>query len=210
MQQINRRSLLSLFGVSTAVVATAAGTEIISDPTVRSLPDDCMEINPAYFDVRPALLYSGITIERNTMKSCYTFYDLTYDDNSSYAETNQEMSFRLAAPSAFAVHKIGVMFSPTVEPKLRSVFAERYSAHLWLQQRSYWHSPVAALFSVGDIENADRPIYGLANVSNDQLPLIIEPNMHYSVTVQSARLLKVHGKIKLWVMMQGLLARSVQ
>lgn len=210
----DRRSFLQIFGVGAAVVADGGAlhaTEIKDDPVAPLSPVDYSHhaFERSKYDVVKCTLYSKLVIEKNSMRDEYALFDYGYFDHPvngqpSLEDTNMDQAFRLSAPGVFRADRIGVMFSPVTVPALSRVFSERYAVQLWIGNKRYFESPVCAL-ATDDYAFAPKAFAELGEV-----PLIFDWQQHFRTQFTSARPLSVHGKITLWSVLDGYLARGVQ
>jgi hypothetical protein len=124
---------------------------------------------------------------------------------ATVADTNIWQAGRLDAPETYAVGRIGILFSPLTRPEVRRSFAERYTVELWMGQKEFWRSPVAAAFAVGEMETLDSPPIGWVNL---EVPLMIVNQMTFFVRLVGTP--DPDDELKLWAVLGNLHARGVQ
>ena len=220
----DRRNFLKIFGLGTAVVASAKSIEKVeqSPEEVEPLITAGAKFNRALtqkapfawpnsrsHDVVSETLYSKLTIPKNTMESRYTLYDYAVgiphtDGVHDLSDTNSYMPRRLCAPEYFCVKQLGIVFSSTTKRMLQYVFAERFSFSLWLHQKRYFQSPIAFAALRGD-KFAPSAMFDISD-----LPLIIPYDYQFHVELTTSRPIMPHGKIVLWSVLGGLMARGIQ
>jgi hypothetical protein len=125
------------------------------------------------------------------------------------AETNMYQPCRLDVPEAFAIQRVGVVFSPMCDLWARTKLIENYCLTVWIGQKSYARLPLASLFSVGvptDKQFHDIPVKGMVDL--EPLPLLIENQVSFHATIDGTPF--ESGYLKLWVVYDGLHARGVQ
>ena len=235
----DRRSFLRLFGASTAAVATVEGIETVSSPTAPAefaadtrfgnlqdrLDRSDWKRNGRAFDVRPHIFYHRIDIEKNAMRGSYGGFSVSLGtpmpdgSNADMSVTNMQRPNSLPMPNAFLLRKLGVVFSPKTEPGLRSsAFLDRYVMSFRLDQKEYWKSPLSFMFSLaGEPERSERgenpslfatlPDKGLADVG--EVPLVISDEVCFTAEVYGNPI-QPCGRLRFWIVGEGLYARAVQ
>lgn len=222
----DRRSFLRLFGASTAAVATVEGIETVSAPTApaefqsdqnfRGIAGSDWACRAIAFEVRPEVLYQRIDIDKNAMPGRFDVFSIslgmpTGDGYADYTVTNLQKPNCLPMPNAFQVRKLGVVFSPKSEPGLRSAFLDRYEMCFRVQQKTYWRAPLSFMFSVGEPERqrgfTTLPDKGLADIG--EIPLILTDEITFHAELYGK---PIHpcGRLKFWVVAEGLMARAIQ
>jgi len=190
------------------------------------------------YEIVPAWLYSQMVIDKNELREFIPFFGHAIGTTlpvgagnasalgwANISNTNMYRANQLPPPSYFLVEGIGVVFSPLVEPGLRSVFAERYTAELRVDDKIFFHAPVAMMFDVaerageigpgeewpegrGDKVCAARyPVTAYRGCVPLDPPLILEPLRQFGVSLVG-RPFRPSGKLSLWVYLKGRHARS--
>lgn len=233
-----RRDLLKLFGLGAAIVpavASAGGVEMV---TATPAELAAFPTGPGNFwfpdlEIVADWMYSKATVPKNQLPSEIPFFahalgtpivdELGRAGWADIANTNVWRANQLPPPCHFAIESLGVIFSPLVEPGLRSVFSERYAIELMLGNKTYFRAPIAACFDVSEsrtgigasvdpVEGQDAnrvkyPVTALRASIPLNVPIVLEPLQEFSVRAVGTPF-RPSGKLSLWVYLQGRHARG--
>jgi hypothetical protein len=220
----HRRGFLKLFGVGTAAVATLKGEEgfdkiTSSEPVVPADTIPNNRFNSYYMDVQSACLYSSLVLGKSEpAHPSYDFFRYAVGEyvpqdgqvvQAQMSDTNMFMSGRLGPPEAFLVKRIGLVFSPSSDPELRSKFIDNYSISLELGQKTYQRVPLSLVFSVADVgpKNCVLPYKTYFDL---KVPLVIDNQMSFRCVLLGNQNFNITGPLKMWAVLEGLHARGVQ
>jgi hypothetical protein len=193
------------------------GTISVQDDSSKSLPEWWTEyLGKTWLMAEDYDVYTALDVEPGCEKTKYELFNPCYryekDSEGVYrsiAMTNLPDHAKIHEPFQFLLLKLGVVFSPRVSPALRSRFCEGYGLRLLLGCRVYREYPLAGLFSVNqqDEENPELPVK--AFVSFGEVPVIIPGGMSFQVDLQGYKAVPVDQKLRLWVVLSGLCARTI-
>lgn len=217
----DRRNFLKIFGVTAAAVpaVSLAGEEMHVENEVTAKPITPPYIDSSHmYDVQSAQLYSAIETNDGRPVSRLQFFSYGCGDpvdwkpfhRASLADTNMHRAGALVQPEKFCVEEIGLVFSPASNAAERSRFIASAALTVWIGQKAYWRSPVAALFSVGEQRatsrsNPEFPITGMASLS---LPLILHPDCSFHTEVDAPGFYP-EAPLRMWAVLQGKHARGI-
>jgi hypothetical protein len=215
----DRRDFLKVFGLGAVIVPNSSlGADRSAAAELVRIPEPAAVPYGAWVDVVSDWLYSGVEIKRNSMAGRYHLFcspigQLRADGGQvDFSDTNMLSSCHLPPPETFAITRVGVLFSPTTEPKLRALFAERYTLRLRIAEKSYFCQPVAAIFAEGKPSRRDAPASAddLRGSLALDIPVVIPSQMQFSAELTGLPLNGAHGRLKLWAYLAGRMVRSVQ
>jgi hypothetical protein len=211
----DRRDFLKIFGLSSAMVASAGGKEpeLITDPHPKT--DQYFNTNSfdprLHYDVVPAVLWSKLTVKKDSLKGGVTFHF-------------QDYSAKLHAPESFLVRGIGLVFSESVPEKLKLEVRDNYDLELRIGQKWYWKSPLALMrtdccpddASIPELSGPQFPY--LISTDKDNRGLIIPHHLNYYVQLSAAfqdpivpyNWVEEHEEMRMWAVLSGFRARGVQ
>jgi hypothetical protein len=216
-----RRDALRLFGVGAAVVANSDS----GAPEVFNAADVGPGLSPLSFsgnqyDTVAGLLYSQISIERNSMENQYTFFQLSIgspDGRGGYCDmavTNLFRPGQLPPPDHFLVERVGVLFSPTMPRGLAASVADCFQFELRLGDKIFFRAPLAAVSSMRNLGSDPLEVGVRLGDTSPPLgelgnrPLLIEPLNHFAAIVNGRKALATHGKVVMWAYLSGKHLRS--
>ena len=222
----SRRGLLSMFGISAAVVAVpsaASGTtlEKVSDPGVKPFPPAEEQFRqgryvlPSLMDVQKGRLYSAFEADADTHtpdRIQFFHYPVgvavPWGNHATHNDTDMVMANSLPAPEHFCVQRVGVVFSPICDPDDRARFIDNYTVTVWIGMKWYFRRPLSEAFAVGTSKyEPEYPSMGLVDLA--PLPLIIQSQQHFSAELEGTGVL-LEKRLRMWCVFDGLDARGVQ
>lgn len=231
MSTVDRRSLLKVFGVGSAAIATSiegkpTSVEVVTDPDAKAL-NTRPEVSGyplAWLDVQKGKLYSALEVGGGAPNE--NRYQLFREPVGSYCgwksgrlgfhDTNLYHPSCLEMPSQFCVERIGVVFSPTSDPKTMAEWIEQHTLEFHIGCKVYWRSPMAEMFNVFSEVGVAHDGYESFNnaeplksfVDLGDVPFIIQAGQQFHVEIVGQ-----HYPIKplrLWAVLEGLHARGIQ
>ena len=228
-----RRDFLKVFGLSSAIavnVSTDKGAEfekVTAKEPILSLTNPALgRLNGGDYSVVDGQLYSSLEIDgEKELIDCYSsqFFSYGLGPNGSSLlggrwanlnDTNLFNAFRLDAPEMFAVKHIGLVFSPSCNPKDRSELVDSFTISLWLGQRCFFRMPTANLFSVGEPNvkeiNRINPEFPVKYMHQLELPVVIDTMAHFYVQLEGGSYFRPEHRMKMWAVLDGLHARGIQ
>lgn len=229
----HRRDFLKVFGLTSAVavnVSTDKGAEfekVTAEEPITPLTHEPFFNRRSAYDVVDGQLYSSLEIDGgeeliNGYSSQFFSYGLLGPSGSSMLggrwanlnDTNLSNAFRLDVPEMFAIKRIGLVFSPSCDPKDRSALVDSFAISLWLGQKCYFRMSTANLFSVGkpSIKETNRinPEFPVKYMHGLELPVVIETMLHFYVQLEGGSYFRPEHRMKMWAVLEGSHARGVQ
>jgi hypothetical protein len=133
------------------------------------------------------------------------------EQHATYMETNLYRAKTLDLPEAFAVQRVGLVFSPMCDPEDRARFIDQSELEVWIGQKNYFRTPLAETFAVGEPQGQapfpEFPVKGMIDLT--PLPLIIANQMSFYGQVIT-KPWEYTKKIRCWLVYEGLYARGAQ
>jgi hypothetical protein len=138
---------------------------------------------------------------------CNTWRIGPYLQRTSAFQHEQEYAY-IRPPNLFAIRQSGIVFDPAGDEHEMRMFAAAYGFRLWLGQKSYFGSPIAASFRFGSPEDAGLkgPVKGFTELY--ELPLIVPAQLPYHVELEGQPL--EIKPFRLWAMLCGIMFQAVQ